>query len=578
MKKFWLIGVYLLFCWSLGAQVAPHPRLLPKPEPVLEDAPWYVSRVDSIIRAFSDEVLDVPPLEHAMKGRRLLGVSREALKRVFWLSYVYRAYGGERYAQRAIAEMLAVSRFQDWNPSHFLDVGEMTMALAIGYDWLYDRMDDRERKEIGDAILEKGLKAALNPSDAWFYNTDINWNSVCNAGMVYGALAVWEQDPEFCGQMLEKSLQSSLLAYNAYSPEGGFAEGYNYWGYGTSFQIMLEAAVPDSGRLSEGFLKSARFMQFMSTPSGKSFNFSDSYIDSRFQYMQAWMSAVTGDASLLHPELRLLKKGAKPAEERLLPMFLLYLDPSRETPAPAGTVYTAGGTTPVYIYREGWESDGDDYLGIKGGLAQSSHSHQDQGSFFFEADGVVWATDLGMQEYNSLESIGLDLWDMTPDSERWEVFRIGPWSHNILTVNGHAPKVSRKAEFSQTFSGSRYGASLDLSALYDEDVVSYIREVYLKKGVLHIEDSVEAADNACTVRWAMCTEASARIEGDVIVLESGGHRRKLRGSKGMVPQIWPATYPGTLLHEYDAPNPGKTMVGFTCTIPAHGKKRLRVTL
>lgn len=578
VKRFLSVLLLFLCCHLLSAQVAPHPRLLANPEPLRPDAPWYARQVDSIIHAFSDEVLGEPVLERTLKGRRLLAISREALKRVFWLAYTYRAYGGEVYARRAVEEMLAVSRFSDWNPSHFLDVGEMTLALAIGYDWLYNRMSGEERLEIGTAIMEKGLQAAQNPSDAWFYNSNINWNSVCNAGMVYGALAIWENDPAFCGKMLEKSLESSLLAYQAYAPEGGFAEGYNYWGYGTSFQIMLEAVANCPERLPEGFLQSARFIQFMSTPSGRSFNFSDSYLAANFQYMQAWMSAVTGDSSLLYPELALLKRGAKPAEERLLPMFLLYLDPSRENTVPSENVFSSGGTTPVYIYREGWESDRDAYLGIKGGHAQSSHSHQDQGSFFFEADGVAWATDLGMQDYNSLESLGLDIWDMTQDSERWEVFRIGPWSHNIITINGHAPKVNYKAYFSRTFSGKRHGAALDLTALYNEDAASYTREVYLEKGILHIDDLVEAGDSTCTVRWAMCTEASATIQGDRIVLESDGHTRTLKGGKGLVPHIWPATYPGPKLHSYDAPNPGKTLVGFTCTIPAHAIKRLSVEL
>ncbi len=555
-----------------------HPRLLNSPQALRADAPWYAVQVDSVIRAFSDEVLALPPAVRELKGRRLLGVSREVLKRIFWLSYTYRAYGGEPYARRAIAEMLAVSRFPDWNPSHFLDVGEMTLALSIGYDWLYDCLSEEERGMVGDAILEKGLKAALNPQDAWFYRTDINWNSVCNAGMVYGALAVWERDPDFCRQMLEKSLSSSLLAYKAYAPEGGFAEGYNYWGYGTSFQIMLEAAIRNPARIPENFLRSARFMQFMSTPSGRTFNFSDSYPAANFQYMQAWMAAATGDASLLYPELQLLKKGAKPAEERLLPLFLLYLDSFGTPHVPEGNVYVSGGTTPVYIYRSGWDAEADAYLGIKGGLAQSSHSHQDQGSFCFEADGVAWATDLGMQEYHSLERIGLDLWDMTQDSERWEVFRIGPWSHNIVTFNGHAPKVNHPVTFARIFSGPGRGAALDLTALYDQDVASYRRSVYLKGDVLHVADRVQAADSTCTVRWAMCTEASARIEGKVIVLESGGHTRRLVGSRGMVPHIWPASYPGPGLHEFDAPNPGKALVGFTCTLPAHARRRLHVRL
>ena len=143
--------------------------------------------------------------------------------------------------------MMAVSAFSDWNPSHFLDVGEMTMAVAIGYDWLYDEMTADERATVVRAIIDKGLKPAQNEADAWFYRSEINWNSVCNAGMVYGALAVWEEDPDFCRSMLEKSIDSNQLAYKAYAG-GGYPEGYNYWGYGTSFQIMLEAALESALR------------------------------------------------------------------------------------------------------------------------------------------------------------------------------------------------------------------------------------------------------------------------------------------------------------------------------------------
>jgi len=85
----------------------------------------------------STELLGKSVLERVMTGRRLLSVSREALKRIFFLSYSYRMTEDERYLQRAEAEIRAVSQFDDWNPSHFLDVAEMTMAVAIGYDWLF---------------------------------------------------------------------------------------------------------------------------------------------------------------------------------------------------------------------------------------------------------------------------------------------------------------------------------------------------------------------------------------------------------------------------------------------------------
>lgn len=578
MKRLIAISCIVLSALSAAAQVKPHPRLLEAPV-LQENAPWYIRQIDSTITAFSGEMLAAPPCERKMTGRRLLGTSREVLKRVFWLSYTYRAHGGVEYARRAVDEMLAASSFTDWNPSHFLDVGEMTMALSIGYDWLYDRMSVEERKTIAAAIIEKGLKPALNASDAWFYDTEINWNSVCNAGIVYGALAVWEEAPEFCRDMLEKSLKSKQLAYNAYSEDGGFPEGYNYWGYGTSFQIMMEAVL-ETAVLPEGFLKSARFMQFMSTPAGRCFSFSDCYGRANFQPMQAWMAAKTGNLSILDTELRLLKMGCKPAEERLLPFFLLYA-PVADIPRPQGNVFHSSGTTPVYIYREGWDSTADDYLALKGGLAQSSHSHQDQGSFFFESDGVAWATDLGMQEYNSLESIGLDLWDMTQESERWEVFRIGPWSHNIITVNGHAPKVNHAVDFSGFYGGRRHGAAMDLKALYDEDLAACRREVWLEDGVLHVMDYLEAGDKPCEVRWAMCTEASAKVRKGAVILRSGRQKRTLRAFCAdipLTPAVWSASYPGPYLHDYDAPNPGRTMTGYTFSLKPGQKVQLHVVL
>ena len=652
MRRILVLSWVLLGMITLVRAQEPgaHPRLLMRageePKGVTEGL---FKAADSVIVSFSRKTLKQPPVERTMIGRRLLHTSRTVLKRTFWLGYTYRVHGGEAYARRAIDEMLAASAFPDWNPSHFLDVGEMTMALAIGYDWLYDRMTPAERETVARAIIDKGLKPAGNKADAWFYRNENNWNSVCNAGMVYGALAVWEEDPEFCQSMLEKSLESNKLAYKAYAG-GGYPEGYNYWGYGASFQIMLEAALdrafkdgyvrsPEAEAGLAALVASADFIRFTRTPADHSYSFSDSYRRADGQYMQAWIFRHTGDASFLYPELRYMEASGyrRLCEDRLFPMFLIALGgdaPERIDP-PAGRYYQCGGTTPVFVYRSGWESQEDDYLGVKGGLAMSSHSHLDQGSFYFESDGVTWATDLGMQDYNSLESAGVDLWDMTQDSERWTVFRIGPFSHNILTVNGHTPKVNHPVAFSRTWAPDnrtrhdRVGAEMDLTELYAEDLDSCKRAVYLY-GDLEIVDLIQAGDSACTVRWAMCTEAKVSLQPDPdidlpgypfadhrIKLEADGRKRTLvavlldewnggfpeprfspihmdyDGMYDDLPEmpdlhahIWPTTYNPEApdvdgmqyLHPTDAPNPGTSLVGYTFTLQPHEKVCLHVCL
>ena len=595
--------------FARAQETVPHPRLLMRAgEEALVRPDGEFAKADSVIRAFSDAVLEEPPVTRAFIGRRLLHTSREALKRIFWLGYTYRVHGGEAYARRAIDEMLAVSAFSDWNPAHFLDVGEMTMAVAIGYDWLYDEMTPAQRETVARAIIDKGLKPAGSEADAWFYRSEINWNSVCNAGMVYGALAVWEEDPDYCRSMLEKSLESNKLAYHAYNG-GGYPEGYNYWGYGTSFQIMLEAAVDSAfperwpvgaGHLPDDFLASSEFVRFTSTPAGNCYSFSDSYRKANGQYMQAWMLTRTGDPSLLYPEMRIMEDTGykRLCEERLFPMFLISLihAPRFELFPPEEHYYQCGGTTPIFVYREGWTSRTDDYLGVKGGMTMSSHSHCDQGSFYFESDGVAWATDLGMQDYNSLESAGVDLWDMLQDSERWTVFRIGPFSHNILTVNGEIPKVNAAVNFRRTQKPDRLsaetpaGAELDLSHLYD-NLDQYVRQVHYDGTDLEIVDTIQAADTACTVRWAMCSEAAAAIFGDRILLLSDGKQRILSATVsgpagGLTPHIWPTTFdPSTpdvdgmqYLHPTDVSNLGTSLVGYTLTLQPHQKVVLRVVL
>jgi hypothetical protein len=105
---------------------------------ISESMVW--NKMHNAIIEESDKIIPLPPIERIQIGRRLLDKSREALRRLFYLSYAYRTTGDAKYAERAEKEMVYIAQFSDWNPTHFLDVAEMTMAMAIGYDWLYDNL------------------------------------------------------------------------------------------------------------------------------------------------------------------------------------------------------------------------------------------------------------------------------------------------------------------------------------------------------------------------------------------------------------------------------------------------------
>ena len=82
----------------------------------------------------------------------------------------------------------------------------------------------------------------------------------------------------------------------------------------------------------------------------------------------------------------------------------------------------------------------------------------DAGSFVFDALGVRWVQDLGMQEYYSLEKENVDLWNMSQNGQRWNVFRYNNLAHNTLTVNGKYPvsytHLTRFISFCSRFSSA----------------------------------------------------------------------------------------------------------------------------
>ncbi len=601
----------------------PHPRLLLKAgeeatirsaigtDPLMKDA--YLS-----IKEYSDKLLGVPPCERVVTGRRLLSVSREVLRRVFWLATVHRIEGSGEYASRAIEEMLAVAAYKDWNPSHFLDVAEMTAAMALGYDWLYGEMTPSQRDSVRNAIIGKGLSMAQDPRFNAFYRMASNWNQVCNAGMAMGALAVWEDNVGMSSELLDKCLETNGKSLERYSPEGAYPEGYSYWEYGSSFQMLLisslESAFGSDLGLMEGhdrFFKSGTFMMMMGTPSHHVYNYFDcGGRNKSFMFPLAWMAWKTGDAELLYPEIQLCRKRGSShlSSDRLFPMFLIYgsrllndadgasgtvgaeaaaargatgaLGSLADVPVPDRNYYVCSGLEPLFIFRSGWTSEDDTYFAVKGGCATDSHGHVDAGSFIFESDGVGWALDLGMQDYHQLESRGVDLWNIRPGSQRWDVFRISEYSHNVMTVNGSRADVNFRTSFSKVWQKrSRKGVEIPMTGFYGGQLDSALRTVWLdRKDDLHVKEEFVGGDSTRVLRWVFCTEAECRILGpSLIELKKDGKVRHLRLSTRHYAS--PRVYEAKGSHDYDAPNPGLSLVGFEIKrVLPHEKVTLHFTL
>ena len=103
------------------------------------------------------------PLEYKLDAsdKRILHVSRDALTRIFFCAYAYRYTGEQIYLEHAEKTIRTVCGFKDWNAGkHFLDTGEMAAAVAIGYDWLYDALDEDTKRMAEKAFVD----FAVNPA------------------------------------------------------------------------------------------------------------------------------------------------------------------------------------------------------------------------------------------------------------------------------------------------------------------------------------------------------------------------------------------------------------------------------
>ncbi|MGC1480779.1 MAG: heparinase II/III family protein [Chthoniobacterales bacterium] len=554
-----------------------HPRVLLTPEKLeslrakLRDDSDY-QRVFQGFYTAAEEILELPPLTYQKEGRRLLQVAQRCEGRIILLSLVYLLSEEPRFLERAEAELLSAAAFPDWNPDHYLDTGELTAALGIGFDWLHSDLSPEARETIATAIYEKGLRTIYLEDGTERSVMFSNWRQVCYGGLAIGALAIAERDPELAQKICTIAVERMAeIVEGWYGPQGAYVEGPGYWSYGTTYQALLIEALhsalgSDYGLDAvPGFEESAFYRVVATGPTGLLFNYSDCDPEGGTDPIQYWFAAHYEIPGIVQSEdLDALISDFDPnyRRDRFSPLVLLWLDHDllgEDLPDELLSYHDLG-SKPVGIFRSSWNDPDALYLGVVGGKGDIAHGHLDAGSWVLDWGGVRWAMELGRVNYNDYESRKINLWDTSPDGSRWQIFHYSNLGHNTLTANNALHDAAGEATITEFTPGSLRSMTLDLTPCFPDSMETVSRKFTVDDNAeIIIRDEWTAHTTLQSLTWRMFTRTHVSVDQRTATLSADGKRLHLEiiQPTGAVFTTRPAN---ELLQDLDTPIPGVQVV------------------
>ena len=499
-----------------------HPRLMLKDKDLERLKERYTE--DKVLQKCVKDVLEEADdcaaksmLTYKKIGPRLLSVSRECLHRIYALGLAYRWTGEEKYAGKAVDNMLTVCAFEDWNPSHFLDTAEMSHAVGLGYDWLYSYMDAGTREKIKAGLIKNGLELGMTAYQKnWWAKSEHNWNQVCNGGLIVGALAIAESDPQYAEQIVPAAVRSLPLAIKSYGPDGAWGEGPGYWSYATHYTAYGLAALQsalgsDFGLLKiEGLAQAGDFPIYTAGPTGYYLNLADVGERSSKRTLPClfWLARTYDNPFYADDERAVLaKRSASPQH------VVWYMpEPGGKLPARDLDRYFRG-SVEVAVFRSAWDDPKALWAGVKAGYNQVNHGHLDLGNFELDALGVRWVRDLGSDDYNLP-----GYWDSKRGGRRWSYYRLNSKSHSVPLLGGEDQDPMATSKFIK-FESKKSSAFVlvDLTSAYENFAKKVTRGLAMTDGreAVLVQDEFEI-EKPCELVWAMTTDAEISLEKEWI--------------------------------------------------------------
>ena len=557
MRLINLIGLFfLLFSFVVtgrdlsvrqsGKELLQHPRLLfsKQEEQRIRDLFGTEPLLDSLyvgLMKEAERLLLVPPQEDPRREikntKDILPISREQVYRMVNLALGYRLSGDRRFAEKAEKELVHVCNFPDWDPIHYLDVAEMTTAVAIGYDWLYDVLAPSTRQLVVHSIKTKALNLVVEEyntgnADSWA-KRETNWNVVCNTGMVLGALAIEEHYPELAKHIIGEAVRYIPNCLKHFAPDGVCYEGPAYWGYTNMYLSLLLKALNDNFGgdfgLSEmvGVDKSVLYYMHSTSPSGKIFNFANSGSTApAAEPIYFYFSRAFNQPEVATFYRDVLSKTVHEGNYfRFYFLSIPWYDTASSTADALPKLKVYEGINDIVVFNGNRNIPNSLYLIAKTGDPDMAHQQLDIGTFIVEMNGIRWTDDLGTDNYNLP-----GFWDYKPDGQRWTYFRNSNFSHNTLSIDHKLQNSAGTGEIDRLDDrAAQPFVTMNMSTAY----AGQSRFVYRTFRMLDdtrilVTDSVGLQSPSQSVQWSVITSADVECKGNIAVLRKDGKSFSLK--------------------------------------------------
>ena len=423
----------------------------------------------------------------------------------------------------ALAEFAAAA---SWNERpvirSFLDRGEIAVAVALAYDWLYDRLAPQERRAIENAILRNVLEPAYaayaDPSLLWPKRRD-NCTLVSNSAITIAALAVLRRYPELSARLVHRSLASAWNVFAGLAPDGAWREGLSYWSLAMRYAGLMVAAL-------ESTLATA--LVLLIVPASPRL---ETWSCTRWDRLgRPSISGIRNLASMCRrsPGSRTALAGRSTAGcsgRRMAGICSLQRfgrDRQKACPMtlglPTGKVFHSAD---LACFRNTWSREPSArpvYLAIKGGNVSARseaarhgpedvmlHAQADAGTFILDGARHRWIIELGSDDYDlpGYFDHGSD----TRSGPRWRYYRSQAAGHNTLTIGGRDQVPNAPARIvGSCVEGDCKWVVLDLSAAYDKPAGTVRRGAALIGRQVVIQDEVDP-DSCSDIIWVTHTSA-----------------------------------------------------------------------